>query len=263
MKDQKEILEIYNGFKKFLNVKEPDLISLKSCFSGLGFPNYDKRGVHNFANEIEEYYMDDFRNFIRCDELSYNSFYEWVITQANHDQLISLFSKLPFEIENLFYLDKDISFNDDYEIYHFEDIISDPIAQNKEFLTEYFHEISQVSDQLILLNKPGNDEDSEIYDINGKCISDLIYSKISFELDEDNLYGGCFIKSINKDNLILIKQCGNPYYDGTIRYLFQWNGEEIELMKIIEEDFELDTTESHLLAKEISKLFVDSLKGQN
>lgn len=78
-------------------------------------------------------------------------------------------------------------------------------------------------------------------------------------MDEENLYGGNLIKSISKDNLILIEQCGNPDYFSTIRYLFQWNGEGIELIKIIEDDFEFDTTDSQLLAKEVSKLFIESL----
>ena len=82
-------------------------------------------------------------------------------------------------------------------------------------------------------------------------------------MDEENLYGGNLIKSISKDNLILIEQCGNPDYFSTIRYLFQWNGEGIELIKIIEDDFELDTTGSQLLAQQISKQFVNRLRGQN
>ncbi|MFN5031540.1 MAG: hypothetical protein ACK5FX_04890 [Flavobacteriia bacterium] len=270
MNNQKEILEIYNRLKQFLNIKSPDSISLKSCFRGFGFPNGDKRGDDNFANRIEYSYMEghykeDYKSLIGND-LSYESFYNWVITEANDNQLNSLFSEFPFKIENLFYLEKDVSYNEDsedYEVFDFDEISSHPIAKDKDFLNDYFHEIAQASNQLILLKKPGNEEDSEIYDINGTCISNLIYNKVFNELDEENLYGGNLIKSISKDNLILIEQCGNPYYFSTIRYLFQWNGEGIELIKIIEDDFELDTTDSQLLAQQISKQFVNRLRGQN
>lgn len=63
-------------------------------------------------------------------------------------------------------------------LFNFEEISSHPIAKDKDFLNDYFHEIAQASNQLILLKKPGNEEDSEIYDINGKCISNLIYNKV-------------------------------------------------------------------------------------
>ncbi|MCE2681886.1 MAG: hypothetical protein ACK49D_08920 [Flavobacteriia bacterium] len=263
MNNQRETLDIYNCLKQFLQIKSPDSISLKSCFRGFGFPNGDKRGDDNFANRIEYsyiegHYKEDYKSLLGND-LSYESFYHWVITEANEDQLSSLFSEFPFKIKHLFYMDKDEDCDEDYEVFDFDEISSHPIAKDKDFLNDYFHEIAQASNQLILLKKPGNEEDSEIYDINGKCISNLIYNKVFNELDDDNLYGGNLIKSIDKDNFILIEQCGNPYYFSTIKYLFQWNGEEIELIKTIEDDFNLDTKESQILANDISKLFIESL----
>ncbi len=276
MKNPQETLEIYARLKQFLRIKSPDIISLKSVFFGFGFPNDDYRCRDNFANIIERNLMsgkfkEDYKSLLG-EPFSYNRFLNWVIKDANHDQLNQLFSDDIFgKIEKLFFVDNEVSSVEhyeeilDYNLYDFVlDNLNHPIAKDKDFRNEYFNEIAQVSDHLVLLKKQGWEEGSRrIYDINGKCVSDLIRIKVFEELDEEHENGEELIfKAIDKDNSILVEQVGFLYQDmETITYLFQWNGSEIELINIVDDNFRLDTEESEILATEVSNLFVKNLKG--
>ena len=56
--------ELYDKLKQSLKCKKPNIDSLKSCLIDCGYPDEDKRGEPNLANEIKEYVLTNYSSEI-------------------------------------------------------------------------------------------------------------------------------------------------------------------------------------------------------
>lgn len=93
--------EIYDKLKQSLECEQPNKENLIAFILDCGFPNYDKRGVYNQANEVEDYVSKHYCEKIGI-EANYDSILKWIVTRATLKEIKEIISKLDTNIDYLF-----------------------------------------------------------------------------------------------------------------------------------------------------------------
>jgi hypothetical protein len=286
MYSDSEILHFYNKLNQNLKSKLPNSLSLKSCFIQFSFPDWDKDiCINNIACEIETNYLKRYEDFLK-DDRSYYSFAKWFINEANDKQVKGLFSDLNLHVNPLFFwqnhkLKVNYSNYEKVNLNRAFEINNSNFSDCEEFNTTYFNEINQVSDNLIVLIEPCSIGENSLFDYNGNDLGDLIRHKI-YEMDEyddddydlddfdedeeysqDSNNGDFLTFSILDQNLIKVHQWGNQYYDGYMYYLFEWIDNDVEFIKIINDDDYVNPLKYKQAAKEVTILFSSDLNRKN
>lgn len=245
--------EIYDKLKESLECEQPNKENLIAYILDCGFPNYDKRGVYNQANEVEDYVSKHYSEKIGI-EGNYDSILKWIVTRATLKEIKEIISKLDTNIDYLFRWknqDPDLEY---VKMSLFEWIEGDEL---EDYLCSYYNEINQITDKLIVMN--GFEKSSNhLFDYDGNYLNGKIHECI-FENFEENCFGGNFQITLGDDDLITVEESGNRYYYSTCKYLLKYTGDKFEMIKNIEDDFELPWFESRVKAGAVEKIFHDKI----
>lgn len=255
-----EYQELYDKLRQSLQCQQPNKENLIAYILDCGFPNYDKRGVYNQANEVEDYVSNHYGEKIGV-EANYDSILNWIVTRATLEEIKEIISKLDTNIDYLFHWknqDPDL----EYVKMHLIDCIEGgELEEIEDYLSSYYNEIIQLTDKLIVMN--GFDKSSNhLFDYNGNYLNGKIGQCI-MENFEENHFGGNFQINIGDDDLISVEESGNEYYFSTCKYLLKYTGDKFEMIKNIEDDFELPCLESRIKAGAVQKIFYEKISNSD
>ena len=249
--------ELYDKLKQSLKCKKPNIDSLKSCLIDCGYPDEDKRGEPNLANEIKEYVLTNYSSEIESS--NYDSILKWILESNNEMQIKEMISDLVCEVERVYFWNKQYDDFIEYVKLPLMQTINEDMIHNDDYLTIYYSEINQVTDQLITLNRLDS-SNNYLFDYDGKCLNDTIRYLIQ-EKYEENYFGGNLNININNDNVITVIEWGNGYYFPSCSYLLKYSEQKLELIKKIDDDFEINTDKSKNTAIEVSKMFFEEYES--
>jgi hypothetical protein len=289
MSSQLSTQEKFNRLNLNLKVKKIDANSLRALI----VTNHLNEVSDSLSNCIGEVFI--FLNDIDKKDLDYDKIIEWSINKSTSDnQIYEFFQELDdlLAIQNgaysRYYLDLDDSARVykefiEYTYYwektnyfeanwlgsgaHPEDI---PAFVEREFTRfgsdnpikdewrqVHFSEISQISDQLVILRKYFNDTNN-LFDYNGRFLNEELFYCIE---SEDNSFWADEISiHLGDNNLVLLTAEGGGDY---MFYLVEWTGNDFEFIEKLEEDSDIPKKYCHndyTKVEELTKLFSTILK---
>ena len=276
MSSQLSTQEKFNRLNLNLKIKKIDANTLRALIVTNNL--YQDRDF--LSTCIEETFI--FLNDINEKDLDYDKIIEWSINKStSDDQIHEFFQELEdqFEefIEYTYYWEKTNYFEANWfgSGAHPEDIpgfveqiftrfgSDNPIKDD--WRQVHFRKISQISDQLVILEKYGNHKDN-LFDYNGRflnqelfyCIesvTELFPEELMYCTEDDISF------SLGDNNLVLMYTAdgGGDY----ISYLVEWTGNDFEFIEKLEEDSDIPKKYFHndyTKVEELTKLFTTILK---
>jgi len=288
MSSQLSTQEKYNRLSLNLKVKKIDANSLRALI----VTNHLNEVSDSLSNCIGEVFI--FLNDINKKDLDYDKIIEWSINKSTSDnQIYEFFQELDdlLAMQNdayVNYLDLDDSsrvYKEFIEYTYFwektnyfeanwlgsgarpEDIpgfvereftrfgSDNPIKD--EWREVHFSEISQISDQLVILHKYCNDKDNLFYH-DGRFLNEELIHCI--ESEDNSFWADAISIQLGDNNLVLLTAEGGGDY---MFYLVEWTGNDFKFIEKLEEDSDIPQLfggDDYTKLEELTKLFSTILK---
>ena len=251
-----EIKDLHSRLSNSIQIKLPTVTGMKVCILNCGLPNYDKRGVSNLANEIEDYVVANFSDKVETD-YGYEPILHWILNNNNEVEIKGLIEHLVGEFKILFSFDEDADTDEDMEYLKISLLESLEAEEQDEYMKIYYTDIIQATDKLIVMHRLDASREY-LFDYNGVCLNDEVRLLI-YKNYEDHYFGGNFTFELGDNNSIIVTESGNEYYFPALKYLLEFDGENLLMVRLIEEEFSLETHSSQLVAAELTRMFMGRL----
>ncbi len=243
-----------------IRIKKPTLRDLQASLLDCGLPDYDKRGVPNIlANSIQDYVVSNFSDRVETD-LGYEPILHWILNNDNDEEIRELITCLVGDIEILYFFEVD-TMETDFEyleipLFYYESLDKMEVVKSG-YLNIYYHKIIQATNQLIVMHRL--DASMEyIFNYSGVCLNDEVRSLI-YKNYENHYFGGNLTFQLGDNDKIIVTESGNEYYYPSQKYLLEFDGENLLMVRLVEDDFQFETHSSENVAIELTRMFMGSI----
>lgn len=242
----KEILtnaERLNKVTKNLIIKKPSADDLRSLIIHSDFPNEED----NFAQIFQSYLTEecaliddnDLDSWGAGDEWLWIGILLWLMSKCPDDLVYKIFDDYGKNFKVLYSWDKTNLDEDDSHF--FESSFINHLKSNdheilpflkEEFRHVWFTDIRQITDELIILKKTGNDLDY-LFDFEG---NHLVHKLIECIRNSNNeICGPSIVINLGPDNLVFV-QLGSYDWEEIGLYIVKWEKGQFEFIAEIEYD---------------------------
>jgi len=245
---------IFKKLSNYLQIKKPNIDSLKSCIVDFGIPDHD-RG--NLAIKLKDYILEE--KFKNKKKSHYDDILNYVLNISDLSDLKKIIHEVAdFEVNNLFFwINKRDENWDYYNPFSFlKGLVNNGIIQREELETSYFTEITQVNDQFIVLKCLGSSEDY-LFTLDGEFLNNEIQNYINESFDEYAYYELYIV--LGDNGKIKVTKEWDEYNWGY--FLLDFEGKEISAMEEVDRDYKLENTSNEKTAKEITAMYLEQMNS--